>query len=233
MLDVRFKNGRTLGKVEESFAATLSHRRHLLLRRPEPRGRADRHSSDLIVRATSQARAHPHLWRRADAAVDQPRRPRPRLPRRRRANGRASPTMCANGWNAAAALGASPPRPAAGRDLPARRPPLHGRLQLRGLERAPVARHADHPADGDAGPEAARLRRQRLCARGCYGSKPVTDPAALFSPDILEHEFVDWVQQSHLLKRAFREVAVIGGLVERQHPGQAQDRASRSPSRPT
>src|SRR3546814_20022522 len=33
------------------------------------------------------------------------------------------------------------------------------------------------------------------------------------------HEFVDWVRQSHLLKRAFREVAVIGGLVERQHPG--------------
>ena len=27
------------------------------------------------------------------------------------------------------------------------------------------------------------------------------------------------MQQSHLLKRAFREVAVIGGLVERQHPG--------------
>ena len=29
-----------------------------------------------------------------------------------------------------------------------------------------------------------------------------------------------------LLKRAFREVAVIGGLVERHHPGQAQDRAA-------
>jgi ATP-dependent helicase Lhr and Lhr-like helicase len=27
------------------------------------------------------------------------------------------------------------------------------------------------------------------------------------------------VERSHLLKRAFREVAVIGGLVERQHPG--------------
>ena len=50
-------------------------------------------------------------------------------------------------------------------------------------------------------------------------STRITDPAALFSADILEHEFVDWVQQSHLLKRAFREVAVIGGLVERQHPG--------------
>jgi ATP-dependent Lhr-like helicase len=56
-------------------------------------------------------------------------------------------------------------------------------------------------------------------ALATYSLKPVTDPAALFSADILEHEFVDWVQQSSLLKRAFREVAVIGGLVERQHPG--------------
>jgi len=52
-----------------------------------------------------------------------------------------------------------------------------------------------------------------------YSLEPVTDPAALFDREILEEEFVDWVQQSSLLKRAFREVAVIGGLVERQHPG--------------
>ncbi len=50
--------------------------------------------------------------------------------------------------------------------------------------------------------------------------KPVTDPKSLFSADILEDEFKEWVEESHLLKRAFREVAVIGGLVERQHPGQ-------------
>ncbi|UIJ47324.1 ligase-associated DNA damage response DEXH box helicase [Sphingomonas cannabina] len=56
-------------------------------------------------------------------------------------------------------------------------------------------------------------------ALACYGLERITDPASLFSPDILEHEFVDWVQGSALLKRAFREVAVIGGLVERQHPG--------------
>ena len=56
-------------------------------------------------------------------------------------------------------------------------------------------------------------------ALACYGLEKITDPASLFSPDILEHEFVDWVQGSALLKRAFREVAVIGGLVERQHPG--------------
>ncbi len=54
---------------------------------------------------------------------------------------------------------------------------------------------------------------------GVWGLRPVEDPAALLSPDILTEEFVDWVQDSHLLRRAFREVAVIGGLVERQHPG--------------
>jgi len=53
----------------------------------------------------------------------------------------------------------------------------------------------------------------------CYGLEPVRDPKSLFSPDILEREFVEWVENSYLLKTAFREVAVIGGLVERQHPG--------------
>jgi ATP-dependent Lhr-like helicase len=53
----------------------------------------------------------------------------------------------------------------------------------------------------------------------CYGLEPIRDPRSLFSPDILEREFVEWVESSYLLKTAFREVAVIGGLVERQHPG--------------
>jgi ATP-dependent Lhr-like helicase len=52
-----------------------------------------------------------------------------------------------------------------------------------------------------------------------WGLKPIEDPASLLSPDILAHEFADWVQDSHMLRRAFREVAVISGLVERQHPG--------------
>jgi ATP-dependent Lhr-like helicase len=56
-------------------------------------------------------------------------------------------------------------------------------------------------------------------ALACYGLEPITDPKSLFSADILEQEFVDWVESSYLLKTAFREVAVIGGLVERQHPG--------------
>ncbi len=52
-----------------------------------------------------------------------------------------------------------------------------------------------------------------------WGLKPITDPASLPSPDILAHEFTEWVTNSHLLRRAFREVAVIAGLVERQQPG--------------
>src|ERR1044071_10126018 len=53
----------------------------------------------------------------------------------------------------------------------------------------------------------------------CYALEPVRDPKSLFSPDILEREFIEWVENSYLLKTAFREVAVIGGLVERRHPG--------------
>jgi len=56
-------------------------------------------------------------------------------------------------------------------------------------------------------------------ALACYSLDPVTDPKSLLSPDILEAEFVEWIEQSNLLKRAFREVAVIGGLVERAHMG--------------
>lgn len=56
-------------------------------------------------------------------------------------------------------------------------------------------------------------------ALAVWGLRPIAEPAPLLSPDVLTHEFVDWVQDSYLLRRAFREAAVIGGLVERQHPG--------------
>jgi len=53
----------------------------------------------------------------------------------------------------------------------------------------------------------------------CYSLEPVSNPKPLFSADILEREFIEWVENSYLLRTAFREVAVIGGIVERQHPG--------------
>lgn len=56
-------------------------------------------------------------------------------------------------------------------------------------------------------------------ALGVWGLKKIENPIELLSPDILTREFIAWVEDSHLLRRAFREAAVIAGLVERQHPG--------------
>ena len=56
-------------------------------------------------------------------------------------------------------------------------------------------------------------------ALAVWGLRAVDDPGALLSPEILGEEFAAWVQDSYLLRRAFREVAVISGLVERQQPG--------------
>jgi ATP-dependent Lhr-like helicase len=56
-------------------------------------------------------------------------------------------------------------------------------------------------------------------ALAVWGLHEITDPASLLSTEILADEFVEWVQKSYLLRRAFREVAVISGLIERQQPG--------------
>ncbi len=56
-------------------------------------------------------------------------------------------------------------------------------------------------------------------ALGIYEPGAGQDPRSLFSSDILDDEFIAWVEESSLLKRAFRDVAVISGLIERQQPG--------------
>ncbi|MDH3659226.1 MAG: helicase-related protein, partial [Alphaproteobacteria bacterium] len=53
-----------------------------------------------------------------------------------------------------------------------------------------------------------------------WGLEPIVDPAALFDVDILGEELEDWMADSSLLKRTFRNVAVVAGLIERRHPGQ-------------
>jgi ATP-dependent Lhr-like helicase len=53
-----------------------------------------------------------------------------------------------------------------------------------------------------------------------WGLEPVDDPAALLDIDILGEELEDWMAESSLLKRTFRNVAVVSGLIERRHPGQ-------------
>ena len=45
------------------------------------------------------------------------------------------------------------------------------------------------------------------------------DMATLFDEDMLGDDLESWLTESILMKRTFRNVAVIGGLIERRHPG--------------
>ena len=57
--------------------------------------------------------------------------------------------------------------------------------------------------------------------------------AALFDEDMLGDDLEAWLAESALMKRTFRNCAIIAGLIERRFPGQGEDRAARSRSRPT
>jgi ATP-dependent helicase Lhr and Lhr-like helicase len=56
-------------------------------------------------------------------------------------------------------------------------------------------------------------------AMACWSLDPVDDPQPLFDPTVLEDELAQWLAASPFLRRAFREVAIIGGLIERVQPG--------------
>ncbi|MEX0808589.1 MAG: ligase-associated DNA damage response DEXH box helicase [Dongiaceae bacterium] len=53
-----------------------------------------------------------------------------------------------------------------------------------------------------------------------WSLKPVRDVAALFAPDMLGDDLEAWMDESSMLRRSFRNVAVIAGLIERRHPGE-------------
>jgi ATP-dependent Lhr-like helicase len=52
-----------------------------------------------------------------------------------------------------------------------------------------------------------------------WSLRRAVDMASLFDEDMLGDDLEAWMAESSLLKRTFRDVAVIAGLVERQHPG--------------
>ncbi|MDX1542063.1 MAG: DNA ligase-associated DEXH box helicase, partial [Geminicoccaceae bacterium] len=52
-----------------------------------------------------------------------------------------------------------------------------------------------------------------------WSLEPVLDPVPLFDVDILGDELEDWMAESTMLKRTFRNCAVVAGLIERRHPG--------------
>ncbi|MCC7428629.1 MAG: ligase-associated DNA damage response DEXH box helicase [Alphaproteobacteria bacterium] len=57
---------------------------------------------------------------------------------------------------------------------------------------------------------------------GIWSVRPAFNIAALFSEDLLGDDLEEWMAESSLLRRTFRNVAVIAGLIERHHPGSAE-----------
>ena len=47
-----------------------------------------------------------------------------------------------------------------------------------------------------------------------------TDVEQLFEEDILGEELEEWMAESSMLRRTFRNIATIAGLLEKNHPGQ-------------
>jgi ATP-dependent Lhr-like helicase len=217
MVEVRFRNGRALGKVEEGFAAQLSPGDTFRFAGTDLEVEGFR-DLELIVRAAKRSAQIPsytglrlalttHLADRVrDLLAD--RAGWARLPDDVRE------WLEVQDWRSHL--------------------PVPGRLLVESFPHRGLAYTTYYTFEGwNANQSLGMLITRRMEERGLgplgfnatdyalavWGLKPVDDPAGLLSPDILSHEFVDWVQQSHLLRRAFREVAVISGLVERQHPG--------------
>ncbi|WP_447727451.1 ligase-associated DNA damage response DEXH box helicase [Sphingomonas koreensis] len=217
MLEVRFKNGRRLGRVEEAFGASLSPGDRfffaglaLEVERVEV--------TDIIVRATSkQARYVSYMGARL--AITSTLAARVRRFFDDPAHWARFPADVRE-WLEVQAHRSRLPAP--------------GRLLVETFPHGGRHHMVAYCFEGwNAHQSLGMLVTRRMEALGLkptgfvandyalavYGLEKIEDPAPLFSPDILEHEFVDWVQGSALLKRAFREVAIIGGLVERQQPG--------------
>jgi len=55
-----------------------------------------------------------------------------------------------------------------------------------------------------------------------WSLRPVRDVDALFDEDMLGDDLEAWMDESSMLKRCFRNVAVIAGLIERRHPGETK-----------
>src|SRR3546814_15434326 len=55
-----------------------------------------------------------------------------------------------------------------------------------------------------------------------WSVRPCLDVDTLFEEDMLGDDLEEWMAESSLLKRTFRTVAVIAGLIERKLPGHAK-----------
>ncbi|MFC3125741.1 ligase-associated DNA damage response DEXH box helicase [Pseudoroseomonas globiformis] len=53
-----------------------------------------------------------------------------------------------------------------------------------------------------------------------WSAFPPSDMDALFAEDLLGEELEEWMAESSMLRRSFRNIATIAGLLQKNHPGQ-------------
>ncbi len=220
MLDVRFRNGRSLGRVEESFGASLSMGDTFRFAGLDLEVESIR-DLELVVRAAKRSGTIPsymgarmplttHLAERVQAMLAD------------RAGWARFPDDVRE-WLEVQDWRSELPGP--------------GKLLVESFPHAGKHYTVYYTFDGwNANQSLGMLITRRMEQQGLaplgfvandysfavWGLRGVEDPASLLSPDILADEFTAWVQDSHLLRRAFKEVAVISGLIERQQPGQGR-----------
>jgi len=217
LLAVRFRNGRKLGTVEEGFASTLAPGDHFFFAGLSLEVERIK-DGDIIVHASSKsARIVTYGGQRMSMSTHLANRVRHMLCDR---NDWARFPEDVREWLEVQSERSTLPEP---HELLVETFPHHGQHFMVAYSFEGWNAHQSLGMLITKRMEKAGLKPLGFVANdyglACYGLEPITDPQALFSADILEQEFVDWVEQSYLLKTAFREVAVIGGLVERHHPG--------------
>ncbi|MEY4501480.1 MAG: hypothetical protein RIS52_1370 [Pseudomonadota bacterium] len=217
MLDVCFKNGRRLGQLDERFAATLSPGDCFYFSGMSLEVSAI-DATDISVRATSKtARIPSYSGTRMPLTTHLADRVRTLL--YDRAQWRRFPADVRD-WLKMQHRRSQLPAP--------------DQILIETFPRNGLHYMVIYSFEGwNAHQSLAMLLTKRMEARGLkpigfvasdyalaiWAIEPVVDPKSLLSADILAEEFVVWVENSALLRRAFREVAIIGGLVERHHPG--------------
>ena len=223
-IKVKLKRGRVLGEVEEYFVHGLTPGDSFIFAGELLTFEGLRETWAEVARGPAEGEPQvpaycggrlPLSTHLAERVRGHAGAPRPGATCRRR-----SPSGCACSAGARSAAG----RRAAGRDLSARREAVPGRLLLRGPQRPPDPRHAADPAHGARRPRPARLRRHRLRASRSGACSRPSDLDALFAEDMLGDDLEEWMAESSMLRRTFRNVAVIAGLIERAPSGPGEDR---------
>ena len=151
------------------------------------------------------------------------------------------PPPVATGWSCSSERSAIPGRDEVLIETFARaQPALSRRLSVRGTARPSDARHAADAAARSRRRRAARLRRQRLRhgrvgarrSLGAHRRRQARPCRSLRRRTCWATISTRGSPKSNLMKRTFRQVALIAGLVERRHRG-AKRPAGRSRCRPT